>query len=1045
MKLVKSIQLFFQEGSSDKVYQIDLLETGEDAFVVNFKYGRRGAALKEGTKTAMSVNRAEAEKIFSSLEDEKRKKGYLPEGEHTNFNPDFTAVKSTSTTVPKKHKLIVKLLKAALNDEEHESWPVSRIIWRAGELTIAEAAPWVLKLVDKDDPVQLYVCIWTLSRIGDTKCNAFFTEITKGSYPSHISNLACAALLNNSDAASRKTIIEQLSAKLPESLKLALKADDSYLQAYLKDHFTKFSANKNDFLIPLYFISNEDEKLRALFIKHIVEVPIKAGYFKCVRQLFKISEMLYDTELYGLLAKSLEKAPYNYSGEYAVIEGRLTAIEEEKIKEDSTLAFSRKTKEYFSRRIVRMLRKYGEEQSTYYTKFACDILLAFDDESDLTPPEKTLKWEYEYEENNQSYSSHERILWFDSYAGYRAFNYILYANSTRYIMPKSRGRWQCVPPYTPGTDFAPLREEAFAVLWNNASEEIIKLLAYSKCSRVTDFALFVFQNNASFKEKINEKDVIQFLLSQSLKVQQLGFKLSMEKYSTPGVELIIAMLKCKLDEARKFAQECISQEPEQFSNNEAFLSSLMLSAEFSGQLWLNTFLLQHRPGNEVLQSVFLTLINRLKGSAIIINESYIAAVAAWIDLFFADAIERLETKEILELLQHPNTLVQGLAAKLLVLKKLDSKEIPDEIIFRLLESENKMSRTAAIDLLNHLSADEIADKQSLVLSLCLSSLQDVRQSAQKLIDKLLLHNGAAGIQLVQLFIPVLTVKEKYEGLHADVLKLISEKLINYLNQIPVKQILSLCTSRYIASQELGNLLLEKHIDADVLSIKDLNVIASSGLLKNRQYVIAYYTTHLQRIKTEKKEAILLADSNWEDVRLFAFDFFGQNFQEEDWDPTLFISLCDSVKHDVQAFGREMITKWFEKDNGFDYLLKLSQHPDQRMQLFASGFLEQFAKNNLEMMSKLNDFFITLLSQINKGRTAKIRCIHLLSKEAVSDEAHAFLIAQIFNRMSATATIQDKALYIEALTEIKKKFPSIHTLVKMHQTPVYKSKQINHVV
>lgn len=70
MKLIKQIKLYFQEGTSDKVYEIDLCESG-DGFLVNFRYGRRGATLKEGTKTIFPVDLQEANKVFDALENEK--------------------------------------------------------------------------------------------------------------------------------------------------------------------------------------------------------------------------------------------------------------------------------------------------------------------------------------------------------------------------------------------------------------------------------------------------------------------------------------------------------------------------------------------------------------------------------------------------------------------------------------------------------------------------------------------------------------------------------------------------------------------------------------------------------------------------------------------------------------------------------------------------------------------------------------------------------------------------------------------------------------
>ena len=76
MKLVRQTKLHFQQGNSDKVYEVDLCEAGEGEFLVNFRYGRRGAALREGTKTAFPMSRAKAEGIFDALVTEKTAKGY---------------------------------------------------------------------------------------------------------------------------------------------------------------------------------------------------------------------------------------------------------------------------------------------------------------------------------------------------------------------------------------------------------------------------------------------------------------------------------------------------------------------------------------------------------------------------------------------------------------------------------------------------------------------------------------------------------------------------------------------------------------------------------------------------------------------------------------------------------------------------------------------------------------------------------------------------------------------------------------------------------
>lgn len=75
MSVFKSANLYYKEGASDKVYHATIEDLGGN-YVVNFAYGRRGSALKTGSKTSSPTNLDEAKKIFESLVKEKTAKGY---------------------------------------------------------------------------------------------------------------------------------------------------------------------------------------------------------------------------------------------------------------------------------------------------------------------------------------------------------------------------------------------------------------------------------------------------------------------------------------------------------------------------------------------------------------------------------------------------------------------------------------------------------------------------------------------------------------------------------------------------------------------------------------------------------------------------------------------------------------------------------------------------------------------------------------------------------------------------------------------------------
>lgn len=67
--------MFFQEGSSDKLYHVALVEVADGQFTVEVEWGRRGSPLRTGTK-AVKVDRETAQKAYDKVVRQKTKKGY---------------------------------------------------------------------------------------------------------------------------------------------------------------------------------------------------------------------------------------------------------------------------------------------------------------------------------------------------------------------------------------------------------------------------------------------------------------------------------------------------------------------------------------------------------------------------------------------------------------------------------------------------------------------------------------------------------------------------------------------------------------------------------------------------------------------------------------------------------------------------------------------------------------------------------------------------------------------------------------------------------
>lgn len=80
MDALPNIKLFYRESGSDKEYHAAVRAQGDEGYVVNFAFGRRGSTLRPGTKTQTPVQWEQAMVIYQKLIDGKMREGYTPDG-----------------------------------------------------------------------------------------------------------------------------------------------------------------------------------------------------------------------------------------------------------------------------------------------------------------------------------------------------------------------------------------------------------------------------------------------------------------------------------------------------------------------------------------------------------------------------------------------------------------------------------------------------------------------------------------------------------------------------------------------------------------------------------------------------------------------------------------------------------------------------------------------------------------------------------------------------------------------------------------------------
>lgn len=1005
MKLVRQAKLFFQEGTSDKVYEIDLCESG-DGFLVNFRYGRRGAALKEGTKTIFPVPLAEAEKVFAALEQEKRKKGYVAAGEAPIVTTGESKPRSAGTD--KRKKAIVKLLKAAVAGEEPEHWALSRIIWRAGDLKISEAVPHIIQLADAGDPIAIYSAVWAIGRCGTSNAVGFLQNLQSNkNLPAYVQELITDALLKLVDPKEKERMLANVMQGLPAPLRTSIAAKDYKLvDKQLREYLFELKTASNDYLLGVYRLSRDQDQLHQRLLSILGAIKFERNYFKVIRQIFKTSAMLEDYSTYGVLAKQFE------------------------MQSASQGAFSAKTKAYLTRRVVRQLKKYGDAGENSYVELATNVLLAFNEALDNAAPFFTSRYQYLYNQSTRQHTSQEIRTEYDAYARYEAFNFILHKNSPRYRPTKSG--YECVTPYKPGQPPPTAREEAYPHLWNGASEEIIELLSFAKVSQVHAFALKVWRANPDIENSVETSHIIHFLHTGFTETQKLGLELARKRFqkNAPDTLLLAAMVDSSLADARSQAQQWIEESKATLIADTEFILTLLKMNRVEAHAWLRGFLSTVSFTREQAEIIAGKVIALMITASVESDEEkqYINQLGDTVIMSFGDHLKYVSLDVIKDLFRHSSPDIHVFAGKILMKHDIKAENLPEELLEVLLKSDNVNSRGIGIALLGKFPDDLLLKKKDILVSFCLSPLADVRNAVKPIISRLTKTYPEFGNELVDLFVPAFLMKESYEGLHDDLLNLLSNELSPSLSIISKERTLVLLNSRYRASQLIGNVLLNRNLKDSDLTVQELVKLGSNPLLEIRKYAWDTFKKYPDKVKASKEDALRLVETNWDDTRVFAFEFLRGNFSESDFTTEMLVMLADSTREDVQDFGREMITKYFNANQGTEYLLKLSQHPSTKVQLFTTAYLEQHAANNIEMLQKLDPYFITLLSQVNRGRIAKQRIMDFLRKESLKNEATATLASGIFTRVSVSVAINERAECIAALRDIQKKFTSLSSPV-----------------
>lgn len=1095
MKLIQQTKLFFKEGNSDKVYEIDLCEVGDNQFVVNFRYGRRGGALKEGTKTPTPIGRDAAEKVCEALTAEKRKGGYQSETEMFQILPVLT-----NTAPNTVEGAILQRLQNAIDGVNtfKTVWAISRVAWRVGEIRFKEAVPYLIKLVEKGNGLQRYSIIWALARCEDERAIPTFQAYFPNSkYPANVRKIAVEGLLKTLKEEEKNKFVGLLIEKLPEEIKQYVvnnQFDD--LKASVSERLKEKQTEYN-FLENLYAIASEFPLVQKTVAAVLSEIALRPPHFKHIRSIYKTAELRDDAQVLGILAYHFEKTPEMYKGltvsmdseedygdwyykRYIPELNQAVHVKRELRKRDSRIAFSDKTKHYFQRRIGRRLKQTGEKEAITYIKLATAILLQYKNE-DYTAPYSRSGGYAEYDRMLRKYR--HNVIEFPAFSKCILLNQILFGNNPDIVLDAKgvvcrRKETKVVLTdswyYTPNEatenqenttsiissalswiknlfdsasagrasnmdrkvneqgQIVPERQELFPEHWDKMPQAYVQLLLQAHLDIIHEFAYKNLRKHPDYQnieDKIDEEMVIR-LLSSDFQIP-VWFGLDIAKKRLTGKvdrKFILFLLGTKLAEARQLAQELIEKEPQSFVEESNFVTHLLFNTYKDVRVWAKNFLAKvyfTEEMQKVIVGKSVLEMLAIKENTPENNEKAADAIAILVQIA-PQVLETISWKIVEELLTAPLEQNHVLASEILVLKlnKISADEIPFSILNGFFVSSSEALRKNGMAIFAQYPEEKLLQAGELLGQMLISPHENIRSEAKNICEKLIVKSDDFAKQLADSLVVASMRKETYQDSHLDISVFLLIDLKNHLGHISLKTSLKLIYGNYRQGQFIGFHILQNHVNPAEISIRQVVALGNHELLAIRHWCLDFYNKNILRLRYEREEAIRLLDAKWDEVRLAAMDFFRTNFREQDWDIDSLVSVADSVRPDVEAFGKELITRFFQEEDGKTYLTKLSQHPSVNMQLFATNYLERFAADDLERLQTLEFYFRSVLTRVNKARVAKDRIFSFLEKEALKSEPTAAWITLIFNDMLATNAIQDKARCIEILQKLKAKYPHL---------------------
>jgi len=1022
VKLIRKSSLVRRQKDATIHCEIELCEVAgavagsPGRYLVNLRQGRTGEEWRESTRTPQPVDWQAAETLFELALIERAAQGFSdPASVPEPAMPQSAAPAPASTQNPPDAAAITLLQQLqAANWKKLDQHHRNRVIWRIGERRLRGAVPTMVDLIARGDAMQDYCLAWAIGRCGDAGAAVAMQELNARGRTDAVRRIALQAWLMLADSAALQAHAARLLADWPAALRSAWDLqDEEKLLAIAAGDDEWQGLSKSDWLEQLHQVALSQPMARRILRTHLKRMRLRAGTFRAVRHIYKAAEMAGDAELWGLVQQRFDTDTHTSSSQWIYVRRAYTKYAEEASRPDSKVAYGLRTRDYLRRRGWRTLRRLGEGADPAYVQMALGVLAAMDDSDAGQPNSRGGRF-------------------YDSYSHWMVFNRMLRARG-HWLSNRHGTSWYQPHPIRPDDR----RQEAFPELWDAQPQALLSLMQQSRCAGVHEFAARALADNKAFCAAL-ELDVIRELLrSPYLATARFAFQVARQRFEPgiPPTDWLLLLIQCTLPEATQYALDCVVRDPLRYAADPLLVATIacapLEAVRRQGRMLCQVA--ATLPGQA--PAIVMQLLDWLDNCADIDDARNavppIGADLLWlIENPLRDAAAGAPYERLLQLLGHPLAAVRLLACQWLTLHPAPTGMLPGSKLAMLLKDEDAEVRGAAVRLFGMLPDQVLAAQSELIIAFATSAEASVRRGVDPVIQRLSAADAGFRHALLGGLLDALFRSETGDGMHADLVAWVTGPLKDEQELADTALLVRLLAARSKGALQLGARLLPgfRHEQFDVAAWASFGRNPTASV---RQWAFDAYRSDPQRVRGQMEAALRIFDSRFDDSREFAAAFFTDACSREDWTPLLLVNLCDHQDPAAQRFGRAMITRHFDVGDVTDLLDKLSQHPSANMQLFVSSWLESACAGDLHKLQRMEPYFLSVLSQVNRGRVVKGRVQAFLRAQAELSEDIAGFVARLFARQVVTVAIADKAQYIEGLRAIQQRYPDLPAAITIH--------------